>query len=67
MNPIFNTIFKALGIALGTAVFVLAAMNVEVESNHMFMMLGLAVAFLALSMFDQKDGQAESNEKDQLE
>jgi hypothetical protein len=55
MSPIFNTIFKALAIALGTAVFVLSFMNVKMESNSLFMMLGLAVAFLSLSMMEQKD------------
>jgi hypothetical protein len=30
-------------------------MNVKMESNSLFMMLGLAVAFLSLSMMEQKD------------
>lgn len=57
MNPIFNKVFKALAIGLGTAVFVLSIMKVNVDSESMFMMLGMAVACLGLSMFDQNESR----------
>ncbi|MBO7200045.1 MAG: hypothetical protein J6V54_01480 [Bacteroidales bacterium] len=61
MNPIFNTVFKALAVGLGTAVFVLSVMKVDVETESLFMMLGMAVACLGLSLFDQKDGKSDSD------
>ena len=61
MNPIFNTVFKALAVGLGTAVFVLSVMKVDVESESLFMMLGMAVACLGLSLFDQKDDKNNSD------
>ena len=61
MNPIFNTVFKALAVGLGTAVFVLSVMKVDVETESLFMMLGMAVACLGLSLFDQNDGKSDSD------
>ena len=61
MNPIFNTVFKALAVGLGPAVFVLSVMKVDVETESLFMMLGMAVACLGLSLFDQKDGKSDSD------
>ena len=62
MNPIFNTVFKALAVGLGTAVFVLSVMKVDMESESLFMMLGMAVACLGLSLFDQKNDMADSDD-----
>ena len=61
MNPIFNTVFKALAVGLGTAVFVLSVMKVDMESESLFMMLGMAVACLGLSLFDQKGDKNNSD------
>jgi hypothetical protein len=47
-------------VGLGTAVFVLSVMKVDVESESLFMMLGMAVACLGLSLFDQKDDKSDS-------
>ena len=62
MNPIFNTVFKALAVGLGTAVFVLSFMKVDMESESLFMMLGMAVACLGLSLFDQKNDMTDSDD-----
>lgn len=62
MNPIFNTVFKALAVGLGTAVFVLSVMKVDMATDSLFMMLGMAVACLGLSMFDQKDQKDNSGQ-----
>ncbi|MBR5832482.1 MAG: hypothetical protein IKY79_07705 [Bacteroidales bacterium] len=62
MNPIFNTVFKALAVGLGTAVFVLSIMKVDMASDSLFMMLGMAVACLGLSMFDQKENKNNSEQ-----
>lgn len=62
MNPIFNTVFKALAVGLGTAVFVLSVMKVDMATDSLFMMLGMAVACLGLSMFDQKDKKDNSGQ-----
>lgn len=62
MNPIFNTVFKALAVGLGTAVFVLSVMKVDMASDSLFMMLGMAVACLGLSMFDQKENKNNSEQ-----
>ena len=62
MNPIFNTVFKALAVGLGTAVFVLSIMKVDMVSDSLFMMLGMAVACLGLSMFDQKENKNNSEQ-----
>ena len=62
MNPIFNTVFKALAVGLATAVFVLSVMKVDMASDSLFMMLGMAVACLGLSMFDQKENKNNSEQ-----
>ena len=62
MNPIFNTVFKALAVGLGTAVFVLSVMKVDMESESLFMMLGMAVACLGLSLIDQKNDMTDSDD-----
>ena len=62
MNPIFNTVFKALAVGLGTAVVVLSVMKVDMASDSLFMMLGMAVACLGLSMFDQKENKNNSEQ-----
>ena len=62
MNPIFNTVFKALAVGLGTAVFVLSVMKVDMATDSLLMMLGMAVACLGLSMFDQKDNKDNSGQ-----
>ena len=61
-TPIFNTVFKALAVGLGTAVFVLSIMKVDMASDSLFMMLGMAVACLGLSMFDQKENKNNSEQ-----
>ena len=62
MNPIFNTVFKALAVGLGTAVFVLSVMKVDMATDSLFMMLGMAVACLGLSMSDQKENKDNSGQ-----
>ncbi len=61
MKPIFNIIFKVLAFAMGIAVVVISILKIQIGIENVFMLLGLGLAGLALSMFDQKEKNQEDD------